>query len=65
MGLEYAIRDNIILGVEYNFVRLNVDDRVLAPSPVVCASTADIDVQTILARVSFKFGARPEVSSVR
>ena len=64
MGLEYAIRDNIILGVEYNFVHLNVDDRMLAPTPVV-ALDGGVDVQTILARVSFKFGARPEVVPVR
>src|SRR5215510_3139409 len=54
VGLEYAIRDNIILGVEYNYVRLSVDDRVLAPSTFV-AREASIDLQSILARVSFKF----------
>jgi outer membrane immunogenic protein len=63
VGLEYAIRDNIILGIEYNFVHLNADDRVLAPSPVV-AVDGDVDVQSILARVSFKFGARPEAVPV-
>ena len=61
MGLEYAIRDNIILGLEYNYVRLNADERVLAPS-TVAASAADIDMQTILARVSFRFGARSEAA---
>jgi outer membrane immunogenic protein len=60
-GLEYAIRDNIILGVEYNYVRLNADERVLAPS-TVASSGADIDIQTILARVSFRFAARPEAA---
>ncbi len=64
VGLEYAIRDNIILGIEYNFVHLNADDRVLAPSPVVAVG-GDVDVQSILARVSFKFGARPEVLPVK
>ena len=54
VGLEYAIRDNIILGVEYNYVRLNLDDRALNPSGLV-VSDAGVDVQSILARVSFKF----------
>ncbi|HEX2335374.1 MAG TPA: outer membrane beta-barrel protein [Hyphomicrobiaceae bacterium] len=61
VGLEYAIRDNIILGLEYNYVRLNADERVLAPS-TVASSSADIDMQTILARVSFRFGARSEAA---
>ena len=61
VGLEYAIRDNIILGIEYNYIRFNADERVLAPS-TVAASAADIDIQTILARVSFRFGARSEAA---
>ena len=61
VGLEYAIRDNIILGLEYNYVRLNADERVLAPSPVASIA-ADIDIQTILARLSFRFGARSEAA---
>ena len=54
VGLEYAIRDNIILGAEYNYVRLSVDDRVLAPTTFV-AREGSIDLQSILARISFKF----------
>ena len=64
VGLEYAIRDNIILGVEYNFVHLNVDSRTLAPVGAIVRN-ADVDLQSILARVSFKFGARPEVVPVK
>jgi opacity protein-like surface antigen len=59
VGLEYGIRDNIILGVEYNFVHLEVDARTLVPSLPI--NNAGVDLQSILARVSFKFGARPDV----
>lgn len=64
VGLEYAIRDNIILGLEYNYVRLNVDDRVLAPTTIV-TDNGGIDLQSILARISFKFGARPEAAQLK
>jgi len=60
VGLEYGIRDNIILGVEYNFVHLEVDSRTVVPS-VAIAKDAGVDLQSILARVSFKFGVRPDV----
>jgi outer membrane immunogenic protein len=64
VGLEYAIRDNIILGLEYNYVRLNVDERLLAPANV-SAFDGGIDLQSILARISFKFGARPEAAALK
>jgi outer membrane immunogenic protein len=60
VGLEYAIRDNVILGVEYNYVHFNVDTRTLVPA-IAIAHDAGVDVQSILARVSFKFGARPDL----
>jgi outer membrane immunogenic protein len=58
VGFEYAIRENLILGIEYNYVRLNVDDRVLAPTTAV-ADNPGVDLQSILARVTYKFGGRP------
>jgi len=64
IGFEYAIRDNIILGIEYNYVRLNVDDRVLAPTNVV-TDNGGVDLQSILARVTYKFGARPDAAPVK
>jgi outer membrane immunogenic protein len=63
VGLEYAIRDNIILGAEYNYVHLNVDSRTLVPA-VAILNNAGVDVQSILARISFKFGGRPEAVPV-
>jgi outer membrane immunogenic protein len=59
VGLEYAIRDNVILGVEYNYVHFNVDSRTLVPITAI-ANDAGVDLQSILARVSFKFGGRPD-----
>jgi outer membrane immunogenic protein len=59
LGLEYAIRDNLILGVEYNYVRLNADTRVLTPA-VIPTADGGIDLQSIVARLSFKFGAHPD-----
>jgi outer membrane immunogenic protein len=64
VGLEYGIRDNVILGVEYNFVHLEVDSRTLVPS-IAIANNGGVDVQSILARVSFKFGGRPDVVSAK
>jgi hypothetical protein len=37
---------------------LNVDDRVLAPTTAV-ADNPGVDLQSILARVTYKFGGRP------
>jgi outer membrane immunogenic protein len=64
IGIEYAIRPHIILGVEYDYVHLNVDDRDQIPTPAGVAGTrvtgADIDIQMVMARLSFKFGPRAE-----
>ena len=64
VGLEYGIRDNIILGLEYNYVRLNIGERLLGPTNVA-ATDGGVDLQSILARVSFKFGASPESLAVK
>jgi outer membrane immunogenic protein len=63
VGLEYAIRENLILGVEYNYVHFNVDSRTLVPALAI-ANNASVDLQSILARISFKFGGRPEAVPV-
>jgi outer membrane immunogenic protein len=64
VGFEYAIRENLILGIEYNYVGLHVEHRAVAPAAVV-ADDAGVDLQSILARVTFKFGARPEAVSAK
>src|SRR5262245_14907845 len=60
VGFEYAIRENLILGIEYNYVRLIIDDRAFAPTAAV-ADNPGVDLQSILARVTFKFGGRPDL----
>ncbi len=64
LGVEYAVLPNIILGVEYDYVRLNVDGRDQTATPAGLAgsqvSDAGVDVQMVMARLSFKFGPRPE-----
>jgi outer membrane immunogenic protein len=60
-GLEYAISPNVILGVEYNFVRLNIDDRTGTDSLGCVANNCfiadiDSDIHSVMARLSFKLG---------
>lgn len=59
-GMEYALHPNATIGIEYNFVRLDIDDRnqfvfpgFIAPERVTDAET---DIQTVMARLNFKFG---------
>jgi outer membrane immunogenic protein len=64
-GLEYALWNHIIIGVEYDYVKFNVGTRDQAPTALGPAGTqvtgGGVDIQTVMARLSFKFGgARPE-----
>jgi outer membrane immunogenic protein len=63
VGLEYAISQHINIGVEYDYIRLNVDPRTQVAGPAgVAGSTAidaGVDIQTVMARLNFKFGPRP------
>jgi outer membrane immunogenic protein len=59
-GTEYALTRNIIVGLEYDFVRLDIGDRnqfvftgFISPETV---SNAHADIQAVMARVSYKFG---------
>jgi outer membrane immunogenic protein len=52
IGIDYAVTDKIIVGVEYNWLFLDVDQRVLGTS----TADASSDVQTLMARLMFKFG---------
>ena len=55
-GLEYALSPNWILGLEYNYVDLG-DQRYGGFITNLADYTADITFSTVLARVSYKFGA--------
>ena len=63
-GLEYAMTPNLILGVEYDYVRLNVDNRsqyvfpgFISPETVTNASA---DIHSVMARLSYKLGDHGE-----
>lgn len=59
LGIEYAVLPNIILGVEYDYIRINVSGRNVTPV-VGQVSDGGVDMQTVMARLSFKFGPRAE-----
>ena len=60
VGLEYALWDHVILGVEYDYVKLNVGSRLQTPTGAGPTGTtvteAGIDTQIVTARLSFKLG---------
>lgn len=64
-GLEYALLDHVILGVEYDYVQLNAANRTQVPSaigPPLSHVVGGVDIQSVTARLSFKFGGgRAEV----
>ncbi len=65
-SLEYALWDHVILGVEYDYVQLNTGNRnqIPAAGPPGTQVEAGVDIQTVTARLSFKFGgSRPEAIS--
>jgi outer membrane immunogenic protein len=63
VGLDYALTQHISIGVEYDYVRLNADPRDQIPGPAGVAGSqavnGGIDIQTVMARLNFKFGPRP------
>jgi outer membrane immunogenic protein len=62
-GLEYALWQHVILGVEYNYIKFNADRDLVGTGVVPPATLTDsgIDIQSVTARLSFKFGGgRPE-----
>lgn len=67
-GLEYALWDHVILGVEYDYVQLNTGSRNQVPAAGGPAGThveGGVDIQTVTARLSFKFGgSRPEAEAI-
>jgi outer membrane immunogenic protein len=63
LGLEYGLTPQISLGLEYNYVRLNHEAG--APAALAGLGTgsiedAGIDMQSVVARLNFKFGRRDE-----
>ena len=69
IGIDYAISPRISVGVEYDYVRLNVSDRdqipTLAGLPGSQVVNGGIDVQMVLARLNFKFGPRVDTGPMK
>ena len=58
-GVEYAITPNIIVGAEYNHVSIDAgvfDGRASNGAPVAVSNKSDIELQSVVGRVSYKFG---------
>lgn len=60
LGVNYALHRNIIVGAEYNYIRLNNDNVALTDG----VNTANFsgshwDVQNVMLRLDFKFGGGP------
>jgi outer membrane immunogenic protein len=65
LGLDYGLTPNISIGVEYNYLHLNVAGRSQIPTPAGLAGSqvneGGIDMQMVVARLNFKFGPRAEL----
>jgi outer membrane immunogenic protein len=64
LGAEYALASNILLGIQYDYVRLNVEGRgqsvaVGFPTPQTI-SEASADIHSVTARMSYKFGGETD-----
>jgi outer membrane immunogenic protein len=60
VGIDYAILPNVILGFEYDYIKLNVSGRNQTPTALGPVGTsvidAGVDAQMLTARLNFKFG---------
>jgi outer membrane immunogenic protein len=59
VGTAYAVHNNVILGLEYNFIRIDLDNRaqVLAPgfAGLDTVTNAKADMHQVTGRLTFKF----------
>jgi outer membrane immunogenic protein len=57
-GLEYALKEHLIIGVEYNYVEINPGSRTQTTIATVPGGhiQSGVDIQSVTARLSFKFG---------
>jgi outer membrane immunogenic protein len=55
VGIEYALSLNLSLGVEYNYLHFDADVAPL-PIPDTAFSDAEIDIQTLVVRLNYRFG---------
>ena len=55
-GLEYAIRPDLIFGVQYLHLNLDARGEGLLAGGVLTQGSRDVDLNTVTARLSFKWG---------
>ena len=55
VGIDYALTQNLFLGIEYNYLHFRAD--VSPPtSPNIQISDVDVDIQTLVVRLNYRFG---------
>jgi outer membrane immunogenic protein len=63
LGIDYGLTPNISIGVEYDYIHFNIGTRDQVPTAVGLAGSqtnGGIDLQTVMARLNFRFGSRAE-----
>jgi outer membrane immunogenic protein len=58
-GIEYGLTTNIVLGIEYNYLRLGAHNSNLASLPASYGWDVKTHIDTVLGRISYKFGLVP------
>jgi len=55
VGIDYALTQNLFLGVEYNYLHFRAD---VAPAPTADTrfGNADVDIQTLVVRLNYRLG---------
>jgi len=61
VGFEHLCTPRLVLGIEYDYVKLDMDDRTatLPDLKPVDTTDGDVELHSVTARVSYKFGPDP------
>jgi outer membrane immunogenic protein len=69
VGLDYMLFDGVMVGVNYDYVRLDLSNRTaqftMPPQDVMTISGGDLDIHAVTARVTFKLGREEYVESLK
>ena len=60
LGIDYGLTPHISIGVEYDYVHFNIGTRDQVPTavgPAGSQANGGIDLQTVMARLNFRFGS--------
>jgi outer membrane immunogenic protein len=55
VGIDYALTQNLFLGLEYNYVHFRSDVRP-PPIPEAQFDDVDVDIQSVVVRLNYRFG---------